>query len=98
MDENLIRTLDLRYCHPATAKTIDKEVDALLQYAGDATGMIEDVETERDEALETLDRVRKMVRDLALQMDRKGCDDENIEDDHASDLVDWAMKLNEALD
>jgi hypothetical protein len=98
MDENLIRTLDLRYCHPATAKIIDREVDALLQYAEDATGRIEAAETERDEAKETLDRVREMVRDLALQMERKGSFNTKIEDDHAADLCDYADKIREAID
>jgi hypothetical protein len=93
----LERKIDHRYCHPAISANLDPDVSALLDHAIDANKCLDIEENEHAETRETLERVRELVRDIALQMERKGTFNSMIETDHADDLCDFAKQLQEAL-
>jgi hypothetical protein len=95
--EALEKSLDLRYCHPCTAVNPDPELSKMLDHARAATESLDAEENAHEETREELARVVEMVRDLALQMERKGTFNSRIETDHADNLCEYARMLREAI-
>jgi hypothetical protein len=95
--EALEKALDLRYCHPCTAVEPDTELSKMLDHARAAIESLDAEENAHAEAREELARVVEMVRDIALQMERKGTFNSRIETDHAEDLGDYARMLRETI-
>jgi hypothetical protein len=95
--EALEKALDLRYCNPCTAVEPDPELSKMLDHARAATESLDAEENAHQETREELARVVEMVRDIALQMERKGTFNNRIETDHAEDLRGYAYMLREVI-
>jgi hypothetical protein len=95
--EALEKSLDLRYCHPCTAVNPDPELSKMLDHARTATESLDAEENAHEETREELARVVEMVRDIALQMERKSTFNCTVEPDHAEDLRDYADMLREVI-
>jgi hypothetical protein len=93
----LARKIDLRYCNAAISANLDPDVSALLDHAIDANKRLDIEETEHAETRWELERVRELLRDIALQMERKGTFNSMIETDHAGDLCDFAKQLQDTM-
>jgi hypothetical protein len=93
----LARKIDHRYCNAAISANLDPDVSALLEHAIDANASLQVEEDGHSETRETLERLRELVRDIALQMERKGTFDNWVDRDHADDLCNFAKQLKDAM-